>query len=87
MKLHNVSGTCSDLAAGVQERVGDKLIVRSLRDPELQEWRERSLGPTAPWAPTLFETDGKNVRTWIGWQMGVMISRSLGPIADLPPEN
>ena len=47
--------TCSDLAAKISERVGDKLEVRSLHHPQVGHWRERSLGKDAPWTPTLFE--------------------------------
>ena len=36
--------TCSEIARRVEERVGDRLEVISLRDPRVQEWCERALG-------------------------------------------
>ena len=73
-------GTCSDLAGRVQERVGDKLSVENLNDPQLMAWREETLGKDAKWAPTLFEVDGERVvRAWTGWKMGWALSRKLGP--------
>ena len=73
-------GTCSDLAGRVQERVGDKLSVENLNDPQIIAWREKALDKDAKWAPTLFEVDGeKVVRAWTGWKMGWALSRKLGP--------
>lgn len=73
-------GTCSDLAASVQERVGDKLSVENLNEPQLLIWREEALGKEAKWAPTLFEVEGEKVlRAWTGWKMGFALSRKLGP--------
>jgi hypothetical protein len=60
----------------IKERVGDKLEVMSLRDPQVQEWREKALGQDAPWAPTLFEVNGSEVRAWTGWWMGAQLSAS-----------
>jgi hypothetical protein len=72
-------GTCSDLAQRIQERVGSKLAVRNLRDPEVEGWREEALGKAAPWAPTLFEVEpGGKVRAWVGISMGLALSRKLG---------
>lgn len=72
--------TCSDLAERISERVGDRLEVRSLLDPQVEHWREQTLGKNAPWAPTLFEITGNRaVRAWTGWQMGLSLTRSLGP--------
>ncbi len=73
-------GTCADLAAGVQEKVGDKLEVQNLNDPQLLAWREEALGKDAKWTPTLFEVEGEKVlRAWAGWRMGYALSRKLGP--------
>ena len=36
--------TCSGMAERIKERVGDKLEVMSLRNPQVQEWREKALG-------------------------------------------
>ena len=73
-------GTCADLAAGVQEKVGDKLEVQNLNDPQLLAWREEALGKDAKWTPTLFEVEGEKVlKAWAGWRMGYALSRKLGP--------
>ena len=40
--------TCSNLARQIRERVGDKLEVRSLRDPRVELWRKGALGEDAP---------------------------------------
>jgi hypothetical protein len=39
---------CSSLAKRIEERVGGKIEVRSLHDPQVKEWRERALGRTRP---------------------------------------
>lgn len=72
---------CTDLANRVAQRVGDKLDVRNLRDPELQGWREQALGEDAKWAPTLFRVDEGSVEAWTGWRMGWALSRAMGPAA------
>lgn len=72
---------CSDLARRIEEQVGDRLEIRSLREPQVEEWRERALGKGASWAPTLIEVKGSRLRVWTGWQLGINLSRSLGPIA------
>lgn len=50
--------TCSDLAKKIEERVGDKLEVRSLYDPQVEHWRRQVLGEDVPWTPTLIEVNG-----------------------------
>lgn len=72
---------CTDLARRIKEQVDHKLEIRSLRDPQIQQWRESTLGKDAPWAPTLFEVEGTKVRAWTGWRMGVQLGRFLGPVA------
>jgi hypothetical protein len=72
-------GTCLELAKKIDERVGEKLEVQNLRDPQLMEWRKQALGEDAPWAPTLFEVDGSKVRAWTGVKLGLVLSRRLGP--------
>jgi hypothetical protein len=71
--------SCSGIATRIEERIGDKLVIRNLRDPELMEWRREALGEAAPWAPTLFEVEGGHVRAWVGMKMGLALSRRLGP--------
>lgn len=72
---------CSDLAQRIEERVGDKLEVRSLHDPQMEHWRTQTLGENAPWAPTLVEVGGKKVKAWTGIGLGLRLSRSIGPLA------
>lgn len=73
--------TCSDLASRIEERVGEKLDVRNLRDPELQGWCEQALGKDAKWASILFEVNCNQARAWVGWRMGWALSRAIGPAA------
>lgn len=70
---------CSGLARQIEEKVGDKLEVVSLLDPEMGHWRKQALGENAPWAPTLVEVKSGKVRAWTGLSMGVALSRKLGP--------
>lgn len=70
--------TCTGIAKRIEERVGDKLEVMSLRSPQIEEWRKKALGENAPWTPTLFEVEGTKVRAWTGWRMGVQLRRSIG---------
>jgi hypothetical protein len=70
--------TCSGLARRIEEKVGDKLEVVSLLDPEMGNWRKQALGEDAPWAPTLVEVRGGKVRAWTGLSMGLTLSRRLG---------
>lgn len=72
---------CSDLAAWIEELVGEKLGVRSLRDPEVEGWREQTFDENAKWAPILFEMKDGKVRAWAGWRMGWVLSRAIGPAA------
>jgi hypothetical protein len=73
--------TCSELARRIEERVGDKVEVRSLNDPMMDHWRGEVFGEDAPWAPTLVELNGGPVKAWTGVRMGARLSRALGPIA------
>lgn len=73
--------TCSDLAARIEDRVGDRLAVRNLNDPKVQAWRKEALGEDAKWAPTFFEIEDGKVKAWSGWKMGWALSRTIGPAA------
>jgi len=73
--------TCSDLARRIEDHVGDKLEVRSLRDPQVAHWREQALGEDAPWTPTLVEVNGGEFKAWTGIRMGARLSWALGPVA------
>jgi hypothetical protein len=72
---------CSGLAKRIEDRVGDKMEVRSLHDPAMHHWRREAFGEDAPWAPTLVEVEHGRVRAWTGVRMGARLSRVLGPVA------
>lgn len=72
---------CNDLAGRIEQAAGGKLEVLSLHHPQVAHWRGQALGQDAPWAPTLIEVDGTNVRAWTGLRMGARLSRLLGPVA------
>lgn len=72
-------GTCGDLARELVELSDGKLTARSLRSAEVQAWRERALGPDAPWAPTLFAIDEAGVRAWTGNALIARLGRLVGP--------
>ncbi len=73
--------TCAEMAKHVEEKVGDKIEIQNLNDPQLLEWRKEALGEGAPWAPTLFEIKEDKVRAWTGKKMGLQLTHFLGPIA------
>jgi hypothetical protein len=73
--------TCSGLAKRIEDRVGDRIEVRSLHHPAMDHWRREALGEDAPWAPTLVEVEHGRVRAWTGVRMGARLSRVLGPVA------
>ncbi len=73
--------TCSGLAKSIEGRIGGRLEIRSLNDPQMDHWRTEALGKDAPWAPTLVEVNGGSVRAWTGLRMGARLSRALGPVA------
>ncbi len=58
---------------------GARLEVRSLRDPEVAEWRVRALGAGVPWEPTLLRVEGEEVRAWTGRGLVWRVWRLLGP--------
>jgi hypothetical protein len=72
--------TCRAFSKKIAEKVGDRLEVRSLNDPEVRRWREGSLGPDAPWLPTLIEVGHGTVRAWTGGRLGVRLGLALGPM-------
>ncbi len=73
--------TCSGLAKGIEDAVGDSLEIRNLNDPMMVHWRGQALGGDAPWAPTLVEISGGVIRAWTGVRMGAHLARRLGPAA------
>lgn len=73
---------CRELVGRIEERVGGKLEVRSLRDPQVESWRQQALGEDAPWAPTLFRIeDTGRMRAWTGTRMAVGLIHALGPVS------
>lgn len=74
---------CGGLARRIEERVGERLEVRSLHEPQVELWRKQALGDDAPWAPTLIEIDGPVVRAWTGARMSVKLANALGLILTL----
>jgi len=53
--------------------------VLPLAHPDVLKWRERSLGPRAPWVPTLLRIRGEEVRAWTGISIVIPLARRLGP--------
>lgn len=72
-------GTCGYLAQELVELSGGKLTAQSLHSFEVQAWRERTLGPDAPWVPTLFAVEGDEVRAWTGNGLIARLARLVGP--------
>ena len=71
---------CGALAGWIEDQVGERLIIRDLKDPEVLAWRKESLGEDATWAPTLFEIRDNTVRAWTSWRIGWVLSRKLGAV-------
>ena len=72
---------CSELARRIGERLAGRLEILSLREPQVEEWRKKTLGEDAPLVPTLFEVRGSEaVQAWTGWRLGANLSRFLGPV-------
>ena len=72
---------CSGLARRVEEQLAGKLEVLSLREPPVEEWRNKTLDEDAPLVPTLFEIREPGVvRAWTGFRLAANLGRLLGPI-------
>jgi murein DD-endopeptidase MepM/ murein hydrolase activator NlpD len=71
---------CGELARRIGERLSGKLEILSLHDPQVEEWRKKTLGEEAPLIPTLFEVKEPEVRAWTGWRLGANLGRFLGPV-------
>ena len=76
-------GTCREISDAVSLACGGKLEALPLAHADVRQWRERSLGPDAPSAPTLLRVDGDDVRVWTGTAMAMPLARRLGPRASL----
>jgi hypothetical protein len=79
LAYNNACGACTDMARQIEALAEGRLTVRSLRAPEVRAWRQRTLGPQAPWTPTLLRVEGERVRAWIHGGMVWQLARLLGP--------
>jgi hypothetical protein len=71
-------GKCRAISAVVAEASGGKLEVLPLLHPDVVQWRRRSLGEDAPFAPTFIRAGGDDVRAWTGASMTLPLLRRLG---------
>jgi hypothetical protein len=69
---------CTGLANRIRRCVGGRLEVGDLLSARARRWRERALGGDAPLVPTLFEVRGRQVRAWVGIEMGLVLAHRLG---------
>lgn len=70
---------CTTLARQVEALSAGKLTARNLREPEVREWRARTLGADAAGTPTLFAVADGRVRAWRGLGMAWQLNQLLGP--------
>lgn len=73
-------GRCSEIAKAAKNAAGEKLEVLPLEHPDIQRWREESLGANAPWVPTLIRVGATQVHSWTGLAMGMRLLTRLGPV-------
>src|SRR5437667_881952 len=70
--------TCSKLAQAIEDESKGWLVVRSLREPEMQELLTQArLGWS--WEPTLVEVEEEQVRTYTGLALRTKMLMGLGP--------
>ncbi|MFE7853381.1 bacteriocin fulvocin C-related protein [Streptomyces sp. NPDC057403] len=89
---------CRAVSSIVFNACDGRLEVVALGRADVTAWRERALGPDAPWAPSLLavepadddashssvpDTDARPVRAWTGASMALPLLRRLGPRAAL----
>ncbi|WP_280433773.1 hypothetical protein, partial [Nocardia brasiliensis] len=72
---------CTRISDLVAEVAGDRLDTRPLTDADVIRWRHDSLGPAAPWQPTLIRVTGGKAKSWTGPALAVPMARVLGPRA------
>ncbi|WP_280453754.1 hypothetical protein, partial [Nocardia brasiliensis] len=72
---------CTRISDLVAEVAGDRLDTRPLTDADVIRWRHDSLGPAAPWQPTLIRVTGGQAKSWTGPALAVSMARVLGPRA------
>ncbi|MFJ3547532.1 MULTISPECIES: bacteriocin fulvocin C-related protein [Streptomyces] len=70
---------CRAITQAVENAVGDGLETLPLANADVRRWRDESLGPDAPWLPTLIRIDDGRVRAWTGPAMGLRLLTRLGP--------
>jgi len=61
------------------EICGPRLRVLSLTHPEVARLRHASLGPDAPWAPTLLDPSAHPPRAWVGKALALRLATLIGP--------
>lgn len=73
-------GTCQAISERVAQACDGKLEMLPLTDSNVEQWREQTLGPQAPWVPTLLRItlQGTEVRAWTGPAMGTRLVHLLG---------
>ncbi|MCX2728099.1 Tat (twin-arginine translocation) pathway signal sequence domain-containing protein [Thermomicrobium sp. 4228-Ro] len=71
-------GRCRAIAERVVALGGGRLAARSLRDPAVAAWRERALGPEAPWEPVLLAVAGDRLQAYTGRRLVLQLVRLLG---------
>ncbi|MFF3485677.1 bacteriocin fulvocin C-related protein [Streptomyces sp. NPDC002701] len=76
-------GFCEEVAERTRGSVGARLTTAGLTEPRIRGLRERALGGTPVWAPTLLAVDGDHVRAWTGTALSVRLARLLGPVDSL----
>lgn len=70
--------TCREISRAVEHACDGRLEVLPLNSLDVRQWRAASLGPEAPWAPTLIRLRGTAVTAWTGPAMGLRLMRLLG---------
>lgn len=70
--------SCRKISRTVERACSGRLEMMPLHSADVKQWRAASLGPQAPWAPTLIELRGPEVRAWTGPAMGLRLVRLLG---------
>lgn len=70
---------CGTLSRELVSVSNGKLVARDLGDEEVRVWRASTLGPGAPWLPTLLRVRGGKVDAWTGALLAARLALLLGP--------
>lgn len=70
---------CNNIAATIQEAVGDKLQAVSIRDPWTMSLLDRAFPRGWKFAPYLMTIDQDGVRAWTGVGLAMRLGLLLGP--------